>query len=578
MKKLFGLLVFACSAFPLQTFYFVGDEYTDIGNFFSTPFTTGNTNWAGILGNDFGQNITASSGGGTDYAYAFALINGAIIPGSVSITDQTMNLINVATHKQRPTFVWAGADALLLQTLYPSFNLDDVVSGTVNDFVLLKKNGFKTIISLNLFDLGKLPNSGFPSPPPAVLSAQSIAFNAQVLEGLRENNVPVLTIDLFSLLNSVIANPQLYGFTNVTDPSPSTLDYQGYLFWFPVGFSHPFTLPFHQILADYVYSVLFGADSYSVMANAPHPVLRGQNTLIRQQLFPVQDLRECQKVYLFADGIYANKANPAMQTFSHQNSHMGGGIVGLTDRISPYWTIGAAYGLNFQDITSNSKRDRAKFDLMSNIFSVFSNYNSCSYYVNLVGNGALLDFDTHRSFVTGPLRQHAKGDTSGWAFGGELEAAFFLINDLEECQTGPLVRLDYQYAHLFQFKEHGALIGNLDYRHQSTQELITQLGWELRLVKDFGSLRLITEFLGMAGRQWMNNSRDILVREVSLGGPFGVWAVSDKGSWFGSAVVNFSAVVPEKIAFTFGYNLNYGEHSMDESFLTFGLSFPFKPR
>jgi outer membrane lipase/esterase len=88
-------------------------------------------------------------------------------------------------------------------------------------------------------------------------------FNATLEAGLAGKNL--LYFNTGKMLNTVIANPAAYGFSNIKDaaltsaignvPSPLTADY---LF---ADIRHP-SAKFHRIMSDWIYTSLEGSEPY----------------------------------------------------------------------------------------------------------------------------------------------------------------------------------------------------------------------------------------------------------------------------------------------------------------------------
>lgn len=151
--------------------------------------------------------------------------------------------------------VWAGANDYLAigstDPVQPSENIGTAITK-------LAALGARNFLIPNLPDLGQLPGTRNTAEGIAAsaLSHQHNLHLAAKLDALR-GQVPQTEIDLFdtaTLFNSAIANPALYGFTNVTDSAlfTGTADPGTYLFWDDV---HP-SAQGHQLIAQFAFAAL----------------------------------------------------------------------------------------------------------------------------------------------------------------------------------------------------------------------------------------------------------------------------------------------------------------------------------
>jgi thermolabile hemolysin len=251
-----------------------GDSLSDVGNFFaatggasppSPPYDAGRFSngpiWLEYLAHNLGVAApTASSSGGTDYAYGGAMTGTGFT--SSTFLGATANVPNIGT--QIDTYlasntpnthqlftVWGGANDFLnggqTNPLIPAQNI-------ATEIATLAQAGAKQILVANLPALGSLPaTSSLPAPIPAELNALSVAFNGilqtEVVQLDHEFGIQIHELNIYGLFESVISDPSKFGFTNVTSDAlgDGVLTGQGYLFWDPV---HPTTVGHQFIGAD----------------------------------------------------------------------------------------------------------------------------------------------------------------------------------------------------------------------------------------------------------------------------------------------------------------------------------------
>jgi phospholipase/lecithinase/hemolysin len=209
--------------------------------------------------------VKASLNGGTDYAYGFATTGGGTgvftlnASGSEFVTVNNMGLQitdYLATHPKindKTLFVvWGGA----INVLYATSD-EDVIDGAVSeaaDVERLIQAGAKNIVVPNLPPLGAVPrlngspSTSVPATEASVLFNDTLSGSLDIVEILEFFKDPhIYRLDVFSLLNSVIASPSSYYLDNVTDESQGvlTVNPDTYLFWDDL---HP-TTHGHDILA-----------------------------------------------------------------------------------------------------------------------------------------------------------------------------------------------------------------------------------------------------------------------------------------------------------------------------------------
>jgi phospholipase/lecithinase/hemolysin len=127
----------------------------------------------------------------------------------------------------------------------------------------LIRAGAKHLMVVNLPSLGKLPNASQDSTISDALNALTNAHNAllatalQALDQSIGSDGKITLFDVDALFKQVLADPQKFGFTNVTDAEMAVLaDLRGYtekfFFWDAV---HPTTIA-HLLLAKTAVSLL----------------------------------------------------------------------------------------------------------------------------------------------------------------------------------------------------------------------------------------------------------------------------------------------------------------------------------
>ena len=237
-----------------------GDSLTDVGNFYAATggeapptslnydngrFSNG-LNWVGYLAKDLGVAApTASSSGGTDYAYGGAMTGtGTTVSTFLGVTANVPNIgtqIDTYLASNTPTAsqlftIWGGANDFLnggqTNPFIPAENI-------ATEITTLALAGAKQFVIPNLPPLGDLPaTSSYPAPIPQELNALSQYFNAilqtEAVQLEQSLGIQIQIVNVYGLMTNVLNDPSSYGFTNVTTDAVEDnggTNAQGYLFW-----------------------------------------------------------------------------------------------------------------------------------------------------------------------------------------------------------------------------------------------------------------------------------------------------------------------------------------------------------
>jgi len=241
MAALLGLAsVAAQAASPAFTgLYIFGDSYCDVGNIFTAtshaepapPYYNGRFSngplWvdhvAGYLGLPA---LQPSLLGGTDFAFGGAQVTAPVTTpqGTIpSVPQQVALYLKAAGGKADPHALYileGGGDDILNATSGSPEELGyQIALGIAESELLLREAGARHFLIPNLFNVGLLPaaqaNAAFAT---AASAAANRSLNTLLaFEGLLED-VHIVRLDVFSLLNAVQTDPTHFGFTNITAP------------------------------------------------------------------------------------------------------------------------------------------------------------------------------------------------------------------------------------------------------------------------------------------------------------------------------------------------------------------------
>ena len=316
MPLILAALTIALTATPASAGRFsslvvFGDSLSDVGEAsaitggfyppippYTTRFSNGPVAAEYLAGNLGLPLVKASTPGGTGFAIGGATTGTKnvswetdIPPGLKSIAafehtgiqTQVARFLASGPPIDRSTalfMLWGGPNDIVLANLTGgdvSAAAEAAVVNLTGTVATLALEGARTFLVPNLVDLGQTPEfkgTEFEGP----LRELAIAFNAGLAGALSALEAELATLgipidvtlfDTFSLLDAVLANPALGGFTNVTDQCILNLTAllngcPGYLFF---DFTHPTTLA-HELLGNSFLAALPGPSTGLLLLGA----------------------------------------------------------------------------------------------------------------------------------------------------------------------------------------------------------------------------------------------------------------------------------------------------------------------
>ena len=288
-----GGLLPAARAGTLNAIYAFGDSLSDVGNIYAAsggtipgaPYVNGQFSngpvWVQDLAAGLGlAPLAPSLLGGTDYAYGGAETGPTSFNSASPSTDLAGPTGQVAQFTAaHPTAnpnalytIWIGSNDLFAilagaTPLQYATDIGEAVDNVDAAIAALAADGAKNFLIATVPDLGVTPEARAGGPTvQAAASALAASFDSALvntagsLATLDSLNLSIL--DTYSLLDAIVANPSIYGFTNVTDPClTGAVNYSGgtvcatpnqYLFW---DMLHP-TEVGHALIAEDALAVL----------------------------------------------------------------------------------------------------------------------------------------------------------------------------------------------------------------------------------------------------------------------------------------------------------------------------------
>jgi outer membrane lipase/esterase len=286
-----GLAAASAPASAYSNMYVFGDSLSDSGNVFaatggspSAPYWIGRfSNGPTYADNLYGMLVfgalTPSLLGGNNFAFggATAGAGSEIDPGVPNLAMQVTSFRNLpgAADSNALYVVWAGgndlraaavaaataaaggADAATVQGIVGTY-IGTALTGVSSAVSNLYAEGARNFLVMNLPNLGLTPESigaGVSGSATYMSALYNNSFNT-VINGLRAGfaGEDIRTLDTFSLLTTVVADPAAFGLNNVSSAcmytpacTPDT-----FMFWDGI---HP-TAAGHRLIADAAFDVL----------------------------------------------------------------------------------------------------------------------------------------------------------------------------------------------------------------------------------------------------------------------------------------------------------------------------------
>jgi outer membrane lipase/esterase len=600
----------SASAVQYQGVFVFGDSLSDAGYFrpfllsIGVPPATASqlgrftTNpgpvWSEIIAQSYGGNPNPSNAGGGIFAQGGARVTasststppgGAQRPVSTQISEH-LTANGGSANPNALYAIWAGANDLLQAGAAGVASANDVAAQSAR----LRAAGARNIMVFGLPNLGITPAAQAGGPAAVALQTQASAgYNITLFNAIAATGQRVITVDVFTLLNEVVANASAFGFTNVSTPScgpfppfaPAGVNSQFCLgstlvpgatptnFLFADGI-HPSTGA-HAIVADYVKSLIDGPNAYSVMAEVP---LASRAAHIRTIDSGLQQGASAAvgKASVFAayDG---GKFDLSTTNFNPQaNTKNRAATVGVTMRVSEAATVGAAIGKN-----NNETRMGAvgQFDLDETAFSVFASAKVDGLYANATFSNADLKYNNvRRNVKLGSVTRFNNASTNGSNVSGSLMAGYDF--KFGSAAIGPFVGMTRQTVSVNGFQENAgattALSTDLRLDEQTRTSRVTSVG--LRASIDVGGF---TPFARVSFDRDDNVSDRLVtasVVTVAQNIKYDIPAYRPDGKWM-TGVVGIRGKITDQIGLGLMYTTVNGKDGVKQNGVTANVNFMF---
>lgn len=485
-----------------------GDSLSDAGNVgfiqhlpSGSSFTTNRDPvFAEIVADAFGGNSTYSLAGGSNYAYggacaransvAFTCVNS---PGSFSLTTQMGGYLAAHGGAADPNalyMMWGGANDIFTAALTPATaqqNTGIAAATMVGLIGTLQNAGARTIVVFNLPDLGLTPlNVGTANAPGA--SALSFVYNSTFDAGLANLKDGIVPINVYGLINEIVADPSLYGFSDVTHQACGVGSSSvacgaagdaSYPFHYAAGTNqtylfadsvHP-TGAAHAMLANVVLATLSAPGAVSYASEVPLQVYEDHSGTINRQMFRA-GVRNDDQTNVYGDVQFTQQDFNANANTSAMSNDVFTLTVGADTRFDKNFSFGAAatFGNSRGDVASGASVDNKEF--------LFSGYGIAHFgrgYAGAVLSAGSASLDIDRAIVLGPTTRVEKGSTQASHTGAELVAG---LSFGDEFRHGPFASLTWQKVQVDGYREESNDSSSLYFGDFERKSTVGRLGYQ----------------------------------------------------------------------------------------------------
>jgi outer membrane lipase/esterase len=458
-------------------------------------------------------------------------------------------------------------------------NVATAAAQYVQQVARLQQAGARTVVVLNLYNLGQAPLG--TSQPAAPFTALTGLFNSTLQSGLDQLGGNVVRVDVQGLFLDMLAHPSAYGFTNTGAPACTTASSlqcttttlvapgAASTFLFADGL-HP-TPAAHLAMAQVVDAMLTAPFKAGTLTEGPLAVEQATFRTVDDRMWSALGTPyDAQRGMTFWAAY--DYANPDLDTgFAGGDADLHTISVGGDMRLSPHVLAGAA--ANFSTFKAHYAGGRHELEETSG--TIYAGWGNGPWYAGISALVGTLDYsDVSRTFDLGIAQRTEGGDTGGTHWGVRVHGGYWM--QAGALTHGPFAKLVWQRADVDAFAEAGGTSTALRYAEQVRKSLIGSLGWQAQgsfgAVRPFGRVTWEHEF--------KDDARDVAASPIGLGGTYAMtlprpdsdWALVHVGAAmdFGAPSATFGKVTGFLAA-----TATAGKDDGDSWGLTLGLRVPF---
>ncbi|WP_305806498.1 autotransporter domain-containing protein [Stenotrophomonas sp. YIM B06876] len=532
---------------PYTRTVFFGDSLTDSGYFrpllppavqsATGQFTTNpGWVWAQYVADYYGTNSLPNGNGqkGDDYAAGGARVGVDVpnplnpaLPPVPSLKSQAAAYLAANGGKADPNAlytVWGGAnDLFAVSAGAPAqATIGAAVTAQVGIVGTLKAAGAQYIMVPNLPDIGLTPGTRVQGPVAmAQGTALAQAYNDALFGGLKTAGLQVIPLDTFHVLQELVANPGMYGFTNVTgtacqpqitassltcNPTSYVTPNAAHTYVFADGV-HPSSAA-HEMLGQYALSILEAPRLQQILTHSAQTVGRARADQVG---FHAQGRP--------ADGMsWWGNVRGDMQRYAHADLYDGMAPAGLfgIDWARDGMMLGGFAGYGRMDADFGHRK--GDFTQSDTTAGVFAGWYGEQAWVNAQLSYSWLDYDVTRKLQLGPAERVHRGSPKGSNVTAAVNVGYE-FGQQGGFRTGPVAAVIWQKVKLDGYTESNPSASALGYADQKADSTVGRIGWQARF--DGGSVQPYVQVTydhefedGQQASAWLQTMPDVGMYKV----------------------------------------------------------------
>jgi outer membrane lipase/esterase len=602
-----------------QTFSAVisfGDSISDAGQYASLgPYSFGagsfTTNpddvWVQIVAESFGLTSAPSMAGGTNYAWGGAPTSFSVpgvplplfcVPTSLPCKSAAQQIAAAGPVDPNALYTYfADANDIFNYVGYASLNYITSAQAQaytaasamnqVKQIAGLQAAGAKTIVVLNLPDIGRAPNftntALFPSQasPAAAAALSGLTFvnNTTLNAGLATLADGIVPINVYALFNELLADPSAYGITNTTGTACNLLLTGGSsLFCTPAAYRtpdanetylfadgvHPSGVA-HRMLASIVVATLEAPGQVSMAGELPLQLYDNHSSVINDQIFGMSSKpRSPGESNLYGSVDYTQTSFNASGNTGALDSDLFSATFGADVRYSDTISLGAAISVG----NSNADNGGASIGGTEVLVSAYGVAHFGSGYLDAIVSGGSNNLEIDRSIVLGTATRVESGSTSASHTAFALGAGFSFGS--ETFSHGPFVSWTWQEVSVDGYSEDGLDSTSMYFSEFSRNSSVARAGYQLSA--DAGGWRPF-------GRVAFAKDNDASATAVQAGsntlnGHFTLDGFQAPSDWT-EADVGVNYTLDEGTSLSLTYRGRFSDDTQDVNSINFGARWEF---
>jgi outer membrane lipase/esterase len=536
---------------------------------------------------------------GTNYAYGGACSQAnsatftcALSPASFSVTNQVTG--HLAANGGRANSnalytIWAGANDIFTAAGNPATAATVTTNGAINTVGLvrtLQNAGANYILVFNLPDIGLTPQFRGTASSASITQLSNV-YNGVLNSGLATARDGIVPINVYGIFNDIIANPGLYGFTNVTGIAcgPGAPGVVSSVACGPVGSGLPFTYaPGTNETFAFADGVHPSGASHRILANVVYATLEAPQLLSTVPENSLQTYEDHSSVLnaVIWHGRKAERADNDLQGYAQittgQFETDTGASAPNLDGDHNTVTIGGDYRFNEKYSggvaislgSVNSGSVVGGNDAQNNLITVYGVRNfGEGGYVNAALSGGSGTNRVQRYNYMGPNRRIDQGDAGSNHYGVELGAGY-VMGEGGGFQHGPFARVTWQRVEVEAYDENSSSTAMRFYDFER-ESLLLSVGYGLAGQFEWGS-KTVSPYLRVS---YTNEQEDeataVRAGSVNLNGTFTRAGFTPSEDYF-NANLGIVVGLTEKVDLSLGAQGRFGDDQQDDVGGMIGLS------